>query len=279
MRKLRYVFLRFMKNISNDNVSGYSAQCAYYIFLSFVPFIILILSLIQYFNISQDTLYNILIKIIPRTMEITIMDIINEVSTKSTGTTIVSVIVTLWAARRGFYALNKGLYSIYRANNERKSYIKANLNSLINTIEFLIFIVISLLLVIFGNTITSKIYQLFNNIEFFGIIINTIKNIIILLLLFLVFIYIYKVLPRQKESIISQIPGAIFAMIGWRITVSLFSVYLDIFRNFESMYGSLTSILLILMWIYISIYILFLGAEINKIIKEEKLLLKKKYLI
>lgn len=273
MKKIKEVWLKLMKNILDDNVSEYSAQCAYYIFLSFVPFTILLLSLIQYFNISEETLYNILIKIIPKTMEGAIMKTIKEVSSESIGTTVVSVIVTLWASRKGFYALNKGLYSIYKVNDERKSYLKITFHSILNTIEFLFFIVISLALVVFGNTITNKIHGMFNNIELLGTILNTIKNIIIMLILLIIFIYIYKVIPRQKGSIMSQIPGAIFAMTGWRITSSLFSVYLDVFKNFVTMYGSLTSVLLILMWIYISIYILFLGAEINKVIEENRLLL------
>lgn len=274
MKKIKNILFQFINNIAKDNVSGYSAQCAYYIFLSFIPFIILLLSLIQYFNISQNTLYNILRTMIPTTMEGAILDIIKEVSTRSVSTTVVSVIVTLWAAKKGFYALNKGLYSIFEVNEEKMSYWRITFNSLLNTIEFLFFIVISLALVVFGSILTNKIHQIFDNIESLGVVINFIKNVIIMLGLFLVFMYIYKVIPRQKCTIVSQIPGALFAMIGWRLNTLLFSVYLDVFKNFASMYGSLTTVLLILMWVYVSIYIIFLGAEINKTIKENKSILE-----
>ena len=270
MEKIKNNILQILDNIQKDNIGEYSAQCAYYIFLSFMPFIILLLSLINYFNISQDTLYNIISSIVPTIMEETIFEVIREVSSKSVTTTLVPVIVTLWAARRGVYALNKGLHGIFELETQKLMYLKLSIKSIINTIEFLFFIVISLVLIIFENAFTDKINQMFNNVEFWGIIVNIIKNIIILLILFLVFLLIYKRMPSHKVTIVSQIPGAIFAVIGWILLSKIFSVYLNIFKNFTSMYGSLSTVLLVLMWVYLSMYIVFLGAEINKVIQKNK---------
>ena len=162
MEKAKKIVNEFLSNIFNDNLGEYSAQCAYYIFLSFMPFLILLLSLIQYFNISQETLYNIIKSVIPGSMEGAIFSIIEEVSSKSVTTTVVSVIITLWAARKGFYALNKGLNSVFEIKNVKLMYVKQTITSILNTIEFLVFIIISLALVIFGNTLTQEIYKIFN---------------------------------------------------------------------------------------------------------------------
>ena len=276
MEKAKKIVNEFLSNIFNDNLGVYSAQCAYYIFLSFMPFLILLLSLIQYFNISQETLYNIIKSVIPGSMEGAIFSIIEEVSSKSVTTTVVSVIITLWAARKGFYALNKGLNSVFEIKNVKLMYVKQTITSILNTIEFLVFIIISLALVIFGNTLTQEIYKIFNNAEYLGTVINFMKNIIIILILFLIFICIYKGIPRHKVTISSQIPGAVFSVVGWLCVSKVFSVYLDVFKNFASMYGSLTSVLLVLMWIYISMYIIFVGAEINKITQKNKSTIKEK---
>ena len=66
----------------------------------------------------------------------------------------------------------------------------------------------------------------------------------------------------------SQIPGAIFSSIAWIITSYIFSIYVDIFKGFTNTYGSLTSIILVMMWVYVCMYIILLGAELNIFIKK-----------
>ena len=63
-----------------------------------------------------------------------------------------------------------------------------------------------------------------------------------------------------------QVPGAVIASIGWIIISKIFSIYLSLFKGFSIMYGSLTTIILIMMWVYLCIYIILIGAEINNYI-------------
>ena len=60
-----------------------------------------------------------------------------------------------------------------------------------------------------------------------------------------------------------QLPGAVFAAIGWMIVSWIFSVYVDIFKGFSDMYGSLTTIVLIMLWMYFCMYCILLGGELN----------------
>lgn len=65
-----------------------------------------------------------------------------------------------------------------------------------------------------------------------------------------------------------QLMGAAFSAVGWMIVSWIFSVYLDIFKGFSSMYGSLTTIVLIMLWLYFCMYILLFGGEVNVILQE-----------
>ena len=65
-----------------------------------------------------------------------------------------------------------------------------------------------------------------------------------------------------------QLMGAAFSAVGWMIVSWIFSVYLDIFKGFSSMYGSLTTIVLIMLWLYFCMYILLLGGEVNVILRD-----------
>ena len=62
----------------------------------------------------------------------------------------------------------------------------------------------------------------------------------------------------------SQIPGAVFSSVALIIISFVFSKYLDIFKGFSITYGSLTALMLTMMWTYTCFYAIFLGAEINK---------------
>ena len=80
---------------------------------------------------------------------------------------------------------------------------------------------------------------------------------------------IYKFLPNRRDRLIKQLPGAVFAAIGWMVVSWIFSVYVDIFQGFTSMYGSLTTIVLIMLWMYFCMYSILLGGEVNLIMYDK----------
>lgn len=251
----------FFTKMDAHHISEYTAQCAYYTVLSFIPFIILIVTLIQYTGISQDALVWVIQKIMPETMEGTTIDIIQEVYSKSLGTVSISAIFVLWSAKRGFYALSKGLHQIYETDKDY-NYFFMQIKSLIMTV-FLVLTVISVLVCsVFGNSILGVLALKYH-------ISNDILNILhvskfgVYFVLFIVLLLMYRFVPGHKQSIIKQVPGAIIATFGWFVISSIFSGYLEAFKGFSVMYGSLTTIVLAMMWVYFCMYIIMLGAEIN----------------
>ena len=76
---------------------------------------------------------------------------------------------------------------------------------------------------------------------------------------------IYKFLPNRKDTFRRQIPGSVFTAVAWMVISWVFSVYVDIFRGFSDMYGSLTTIVLIMLWLYCCMYSILLGGELNKL--------------
>ncbi len=238
------------ENIKKDNISEWSAVCAYYTILSFIPFIMIVITLIQYTGVSPDILFEVISNIVPASMNEMVLDIVYEVYSKSIGTISISLIFTLWSAGRGLFALNKIMNKIYKTEKEEFSYIYLRLKGILQTILFILIIVIGLIIAVFGRFL--KILVLFG------------------------LLLIYRVIPEHKVSFKSQFIGALFGMIAFNLVSYIFSKYLLIFRNFSFIYGSLTSFMLIMMWVYASFYIIFLGAEINKIgyFRRKKLLKK-----
>ena len=259
-------------NMSKDHISESSAQCSYYTILSFIPFIILVITMIQYTGISPQTMFEAISKIIPSSMNEMVLNVVQEVYSKSIGTISISIIFTIWSAGKGLYALTKGLHSVYNTNDEEKaSYLYLQVKAIIETIIFIILVFAGLTLLVFGNSLRGIIQEHFGGFKNYTIFSEVITQLIFLLITFVVFLVLYKFVPKQKIKFRSQIYGAIFGAISLNVVSMVFSKYLYIFKGFSLTYGSLTTLMLIMMWTYSCFYTLFLGAELNKIIPKIKL--------
>lgn len=256
---------RILTNMKEDHVSEYSAQCAYYTILSFIPFVILLITLIQYTNVDQETLFNIISKIIPSSMNEIVLGIVKEVYSKSIGTISVSIIFTLWSAGKGLFALIKGLHSVYDVKDKKSNtLIYLKLMSIAQTIIFILLITVGLVLLVFGNSLISILQNKFGALENFTVVSGIITEIGFIFTTFIIFLFLYKFMPKHKVSFKSQVPGAVFGAIVFNIISFVFSKYLDIFKGFSITYGSLTTLILVMIWTYSCFYIVFLGAELNK---------------
>ncbi|MGN1299080.1 MAG: YihY/virulence factor BrkB family protein [Candidatus Scatovivens sp.] len=267
LKSFKQKFNNFLKSVQKHNISEFAAQCAYYIILSFIPFIILLLTLIQYVGIDKENLYFIIQTIIPENMNETILGVIQEVYSKSLGTISISLIFIIWSSGKGFYSLCKGLQVVYE-RKKKSTYIFLKTKSIVCTIVFSFLIIAALILMVFGKTLNNFIESKFNNINIFSFILK-IPDIIVTIGLFGFLMLIYKFIPNKKNKFKEQIPGAIVASLGWIIISKIFSIYLNVFKGFSIMYGSLTTITLIMMWVYFCIYIILIGAEINHLVSKK----------
>lgn len=265
----------FLKKLEKHHVNEYAVQCAYYVILAFIPFLILLFSLIQYTSIAKEAIYFLAEDIIPGNISDFVEGVIKEASFKSIGTLSLSIVFTLWSAGKGFFALCKGFHYIYETPKEY-NYWYLKLKSIICIIIFILMTVVALFLIAFGNTIVTFIHSKYARLS---TTINFILNWRIIwqcLILFLIFWLMYKYVPNHKVKFKSQIPGAAFAAVGWYALSYVFSMYLKIFKNFSIIYGSLTSIILLMIWVYWCMYAVLLGAEINSWMEKNKKNIKSK---
>lgn len=253
---------KFFEKLQDDHISEYAAECAYFTILSFIPFLIFFLTLIQFTTVDKESIYYWVRQVIPVSMEDNIIGIVDEVYSKSFSTISISVLVALWSASKGFYYLSKGLRQIY-GTKKSKIDIIVRIEGILYTVIFIISIIIFLLVMLLGE----RIHNIFDNkIEALSIVtsyILKIRTFLLIIPMFIVFLLIYKFIPRHKLPISSQIWGAAFSAVGWYIVSWFFSLYINLFQGFSNTYGSLTSIILIMMWVYVSMFIILIGAEIN----------------
>lgn len=265
LEKTDFIFNKLKK----DNVSEYAAECAYFTILSFIPFIIFFLTLIQFTNVDKESIYFWIREVIPTTMHDMILGVIDEVYSKSIGTISIAAIFALWSASKGFFYLSKGLRKIYNSKEKKLNFIM-RIEGVLYTFIFVIAIISFLVVMVLGNRIHYLFAQKFRTVAFITAYILKVRGFILVIAMFIVFLIIYKFIPGKSNKIKTQIYGAFFASIGWYLSSWIFSIYINIFEGFSNTYGSLTSIILIMMWVYVCMYIILLGAEINTLVEEYK---------
>ena len=189
----------FFDKLNKDHINEYTAQCAYYTFLSFIPFIILLLSLIKYVNIEKDTLAYILEAILPSIMKNSILDIIQEMYSKSFEAVSISALFMLWSASKSFYALNKGLLAVY--NKEEKNYMLLLLKGVLWAVLALMLIILILVLLVFGNSIELAIKEHFGELNGIANIIGFARSAVSIAVMFFVFLFMYKITAGKGKKL------------------------------------------------------------------------------
>ena len=256
----------FFDKLNKHSVGAFAAQAAFFILLAIFPFVSVLLSLIKYTSMSKDYVFNSINTVIPDILQPFINTIVDELySNRSETAVYISIILAVWSAGKGVMAIIYGLNSVYE-REEKRNYLLLRLISGLYIILFLAAILISLALMVFGNSIYEMTKKPFPFI--YGILTNFIehKEILTFLVLVLFFLVVYKVVPyknKKKYPIQSLIPGACFSAIGWVAVSYFFSIYVKMSTNFSYTYGSLISIIVSMFWLYFCMYILFIGAELN----------------
>ncbi len=262
---------KFILKMQRDKISVYAAQSAYFIILSFFPFVMFLLTLLNYLPIETDTLITELVNVFPDSSSKVATWILNDIISRSSTTLLsITILALLWTAGKGLMALTCGLNSVHEIE-ETRNYFALRIISTFYTILLAFMVISALIFLVFGNWLYLWIIEKFpilNDVAAFVISIRTFASLLILTSVFTLF---YKMLPAVKVKLLQQIPGALFAAVGWLVFSYFFSIYINYVQNLSYMYGGLVGIIILMLWLYFCMNIIFIGAEINFILYRQRL--------
>lgn len=264
IRRIVFTILPFSQQISRDRVSVYAAQAAFFIIISAVPLVMLVLSLLQYvMPMTQSQLSALAMDVIPLALRSHVIRVIDELYTQTSVPLIsITAVSTLWAASRSIYALTRGLNEVYKTS-ETRNYFELRLGALLYTLLLIVLLIFSLLILVFGNRIQYLVESAMPVLAELSAYIISIRTLLSITLMTLCFALMYKILPNTKSHFRRQLPGALFASLGWMVFSLVYSIYIDNFSNFSYTYGSLAAIVFMMLWLYACMNILLIGGEIN----------------
>ena len=251
----------FWKKCKDDNINAFAAQTAFFVILSFIPFMMVFCSLLQYTSLSEGIILDAIQKMMPDYIAPLIITVVDEIYNNSVGIISITAVLAIWSAAKGIQYLSNGL-NVVNELNETRSWLVLRIRATFYTFVFLIAILVLIVLLIFGRGVKRMVVSYSPIMEEITNKLHPFRFLIILFILMILLVTMYKALPNNKPSVISQIPGAVLCGIAWYIFSFGLSVYVKYFNGF-SMYGSLTTIVLLMLWLYFCIYILLLCAEVN----------------
>ena len=272
VRRLRDVVQWFIRRFGENTLSVHAAHVVFFVMVSFFPFVMFFFTLLRYTPLTEENIILLLEAVVPEGIRGVLEAWIREAYHQSSGTILsITVITTLWSGSKGFMGITYGLDKIYQVKNQR-NWVVNRLSSLLYTLAFAGILMLSLIVLVYGNKILLAVDSFFS-IEaplFIGIF--SLRSILGFGIFFLFFLLLYMFIPDRKANAKEEVPGALFTAVLWILFSYLFSVYVDYFSNFSSVYGSLTYIVLFMLWMYICVDILFFGALINRYLSEGNVL-------
>ncbi len=250
---------------TKDEMTVYAAQASFFTIIAAFPFIMLLMAMIQFIpSVTKSTMLQVITTLIPSTLEINsiIVTVIDDLYTNSPATVLsVSAIAAIWSASRGMLSIERGLNRVF-GREKKRNYVITRLICSGYTIVFMAICLLTLVLLVLGSSIQAFMRNHFPLIAEITHYVVTFRTILVLVLT-VCFAILYTYVPEKRQKFRDQLPGAVFSTLGWIVFSFAFSIYFNNFSNFSVMYGSLTAIVLLMLWLYACICILFLGAEIN----------------
>lgn len=284
---------KFGEKISDNYTAACAAQAAFFILLSVVPIISLILAVTTYLPFTQQDVLHLMMQIIPDDLIGYVQDIIADLYARAGKTVIsVSAITMLWSASKGIAALMDGFNTMYQLRRDNNNWVISRCIAIVYTVLFILLFVIAMC----GYVMVSHYYQeyikgVFEIESAMRTILLLIRYVMGWLLFYGFLLMLYVILPggfglpigkEEKvnlgERVRQQMPGAAFAAVAWLVISRIVVIYIDYFPNLSLMYGSLAGIVIAMLWLYFCMYSIFIGAVINYLLSEGYLTRVKKML-
>ena len=248
----------------------HAANAGFFIVLSVFPALLLMLSLLRYAHLEVEDLLELLSSILPEALWDTAEElIISTYQSTSASVVGVSAVTALWSASRGIHGLLGGLNAVYGVT-ESRGYLYARVISLLYTFAFLVVMLLSLGLHVFGSSLIGFLTMIDNPVLIFLVDLIDLRFFLLLILQTLVFTLMFMALPDRPNRFWESLPGGLLASTGWLIFSDLYSIYVENFSGYANVYGSVYAVALSMMWLYCCLSILFYGGVLNRYLAAEK---------
>ena len=229
-------------------MGAFAAQAAFFILLSAIPFLLFLSALLPYTPVSREDLIEAAAVSMPDYVEPFFVHVLDEAYDRRPGVLSVTALLAVWAAGKAIQYLEAGLNAV-NGMYETRRWLVIRFWSVIYTLVFVLALLTVLTFFVFSGYLYRMLPEDGGLVSLILQVRPLIRWIVLFFLLSLFFTALFAALPNRKLTFRSQLPGGV-------------SVYVNHFQGF-GMYGSMTTVTLLMLWLYVCMYIFLVCAEAN----------------
>jgi membrane protein len=257
------ILWRVYAGISDDRILANAAAVTFYALLALFPAIAALVSIYGFFadpaSIQQhlDSMSGVL----PGGAIDVIRDQLSRLAAEPRGTLglsfLLGLIISLWSANGGIKALFDALNAVYE-EKEKRSFFRLNAVTLAFTVAMIGFLIAALACIVALPVALNYLPG------FVGFVLNIVRWPVMLVLVALALACIYRYGPSRDEPKWRWISwGSALAALAWLGFSAVFSFYAGNFGTFNKTYGSLGAVIGFMMWMWLSVAVILVGAKLN----------------
>ncbi|MBQ6477705.1 MAG: YihY/virulence factor BrkB family protein [Bacilli bacterium] len=262
MNKLTGFFKKVIKVAARPEMRILPGQLAFFIFLSIIPLVALIAAIIVNFSIPLAEVQGYISRILPESLAKFVLSV--DSYTTLNFNIVVFFITAFILASNGTHSMIVTSNELYKI--EHKSYLKRRLKAIGMTTILVCVLIFILCVPVFGDDIFNLIREFSKNtslVNFLHSVYHVVKYPLSILVVYINIKLLYILAPDKKLKPRTTTKGAIFTTISWIISTEIYTFYINKFAIYDLFYGSISNIIVLLLWIYILSYLFVLGMALN----------------
>ena len=259
------------KKFASDHLSAFAAQATFYLMLAVFPFTMLTCMASRLLPfLKEDTLLMVVRLLVPESYRAICIDLIDGYYNENIGSAkFVLILFLIWTASRLIQALMNGFNTAYGIR-ETRSQTLLRLIGCLYTIALSVMFVTLIIMYALGTKLIAGITEHLPNFILLELILKLTRNLATPILLLLVFWLSYVILPSRKTKFRYEFPGAFLTTVIWRGAAELYGIFFSrSLERYSYVYGTLAGVVMILIWLYTCVYVWFIGAELNNLLKRK----------
>lgn len=263
-KKLYHYAKSIYKSYTEAKLPFLAAQTSFFVILAFFPFVAFTLTLIKETQLDDTLFMQALSSFLPTSTYVLTLQVLESAQTnKNLFISIGGVIASLWPFSRAVESLIISINTVYDC--ETRHPLKRLGLSLVLTAAFVLLVIVSTVLLLFGRYLGEVIFEYLGSPDTFIRIWDFLRYQFSVLFVLIIFMVLYKTMPDKKLKLGDIFPGAAFATIFWLLLSLVFSIFMNRFFKFASIYGGIAGIILLIIWLFWAMHIILIGAVINSV--------------
>lgn len=262
-------FMEIMQRTYNevlaDDCLGRAAQLAYYFLFALFPFLLFLTTLLGYLPVPNliDNIMLLAARALPREALGLIQDNVHALVTQPKGGLLsFGIIAAIWTSSSAILAITAGLNRAYDVE-ESRPWWKVRLVAMALVLGSSLFVIAATVLLIFGPQLGTWLASSIGLGEVFTIVWNIARWIVIAFCLIVALASLYYFAPDVQQQWRWITPGSVCAVVGWILASLGFSYYVNNFGSYNTTYGSIGAVIVLLTWLYVTGFFILMGGEIN----------------